>query len=38
MGVMLCGHGSRNRFACEEFAQLADGLRLMLPEVPVEHG
>ena len=35
---MLCGHGSRNGFACEEFAKLADGLRLLLPEVPVEHG
>ena len=26
------------RFACEEFAKLANGLRLLLPEVPVEHG
>ncbi|MGB5134212.1 MAG: sirohydrochlorin chelatase [Prochlorococcaceae cyanobacterium] len=38
VGVMICGHGSRNRLACEEFAQLAHGLRLRLPEVPVEHG
>jgi sirohydrochlorin cobaltochelatase len=38
IGVMLCGHGSRNRHACEEFAKLADGLRLLLPDVPVEHG
>lgn len=38
VGVMLCGHGSRNGFACEEFAKLANGLRLLLPEVPVEHG
>ncbi|MGL6134050.1 MAG: sirohydrochlorin chelatase [Prochlorococcaceae cyanobacterium] len=38
LGVMICGHGSRNRLACEEFAQLAHGLRRRLPEVPVEHG
>lgn len=38
LGVMICGHGSRNRQACEEFAQLAQGLRRRLPEVPVEHG
>ncbi|MEO1002854.1 MAG: sirohydrochlorin chelatase [Cyanobacteria bacterium J06638_7] len=38
LGVMICGHGSRNRAACEEFARLASGLRLRLPQVPVEHG
>ncbi|MCP9886412.1 sirohydrochlorin chelatase [Cyanobium sp. ATX 6A2] len=38
VGVMICGHGSRNRLACDEFAQLAHGLRRRLPEVPVEHG
>lgn len=37
-GVMLCGHGSRNRLAVGEFAVLADRLRLRLPGVPVEHG
>ena len=37
-GVMLCGHGSRNRRAVDEFARLADGLRSRLPGVPVEYG
>ena len=30
-GVMLCGHGSRNRLAVGEFAVLADALRTKLP-------
>ena len=38
MGVMLCGHGSRNRLAVAEFAELAQGLQALLPEVPVEYG
>jgi sirohydrochlorin cobaltochelatase len=38
LGVMICGHGSRNRLAVEEFARLADGLRRRLPELPVEYG
>jgi sirohydrochlorin cobaltochelatase len=38
IGVMICGHGSRNRQAVAEFAQLAEGLRLLLPHVPVEYG
>ncbi|MCT0199046.1 sirohydrochlorin chelatase [Synechococcus sp. CS-1325] len=38
LGVMICGHGSRNRQAVSEFAQLAEGLRLRLPELPVEYG
>jgi sirohydrochlorin cobaltochelatase len=38
IGVMICGHGSRNRQAVTEFAQLAEGLRRMLPQVPVEYG
>jgi sirohydrochlorin cobaltochelatase len=37
-GVMLCGHGSRNRRAVEEFANLADALGKRLPGVPVEYG
>ena len=27
IGVMVCGHGSRNRGAVSEFAQLADQLK-----------
>jgi len=37
-GVLICGHGSRNRQAVGEFAQLAEGLRAHLPGVPVEYG
>jgi sirohydrochlorin cobaltochelatase len=37
-GVMLCGHGSRNRRAVEEFAALTERMRASLPEVPVEYG
>lgn len=37
-GVMLCGHGSRNRFAVDEFAELASALREKLPGVPLEYG
>jgi len=37
-GVMLCGHGSRNRRAVDEFAKLAGALRDKLPGVPVEYG
>jgi len=38
LGVLLCGHGSRNRQAVAEFAQLAAGLRQRMPAVPVEYG
>jgi sirohydrochlorin cobaltochelatase len=37
-GVMLCGHGSRNTRAVDEFARLAEVLRGRLPGVPVEYG
>jgi sirohydrochlorin cobaltochelatase len=37
-GVMLCGHGSRNKRAVEEFSVLAARLRARLPGVPVEYG
>jgi sirohydrochlorin cobaltochelatase len=38
IGVMICGHGSRNRFAVSEFASLAEQLRERLRPVPVAHG
>ncbi|MFN5696179.1 MAG: sirohydrochlorin chelatase [Cyanobacteriota bacterium] len=38
LGVLICGHGSRNRLAVAEFAALASQLRDQMPEVPVEHG
>ncbi len=37
-GVMLCGHGSRNRHAVDEFAALAEAMRGRLPGVPIEYG
>ncbi len=38
IGVMVCGHGSRNRLAVSEFARLAEGLRSRLRGVPVDYG
>ncbi|WP_035872817.1 sirohydrochlorin chelatase [Cucumibacter marinus] len=35
---MLCGHGSRNQFAVDEFANLSRVLKERLGEVPVEYG
>ena len=37
-GVLICGHGSRNRLAVEEFQRLAIGLRRRMSPVPVEYG
>jgi sirohydrochlorin cobaltochelatase len=38
LGVLVCGHGSRNRLAVGEFASLAEQLRRVLAPVPVAHG
>ena len=38
LGVLICGHGSRNRLAVEEFAQMVEALRPRLAPLPVEHG
>jgi len=38
IGVLVCGHGSRNRLAVEEFARLAQSLRERLAPLPVEQG
>jgi sirohydrochlorin cobaltochelatase len=38
IGVLVCGHGSRNRLAVEEFASLAHQLQERLAPVPVEFG
>jgi hypothetical protein len=38
IGVLICGHGSRNRLAVDEFAQLAERVRQQLAPVPVAHG
>lgn len=37
-GVMLCGHGSRNRLAVGEFAHLSDILSRRLAGIPVDYG
>lgn len=38
LGVLVCGHGSRNRQAVAEFAALAEALRRRLEPVPLEYG
>jgi sirohydrochlorin cobaltochelatase len=38
LGVMLCGHGSRDKQAVTEFAVLARHLKERLPQYPVEFG
>ena len=38
LGVMICGHGSRNQNAMREFAQVAEGLTGRFGNVPVEYG
>ncbi len=36
--LMLCGHGSRDKGAMDEFGGLAEKLKSRLPEWPIEHG
>ncbi len=38
LGVMLCGHGSRNKQAVTEFAVLAEHLKRRMPQYAVEYG
>jgi sirohydrochlorin cobaltochelatase len=38
LGVMLCGHGSRDKEAVTEFAVLAGHLKKRFPQYPVEFG
>ena len=38
IGVMVCGHGSRNQNAAKEFSTVAKGLRAKFPDLPVEYG
>jgi len=30
IGILVCGHGSRNRFAVDEFAKVTEGLRAFI--------
>jgi sirohydrochlorin cobaltochelatase len=38
IGVMICGHGSRDDQACDEFRRVVDRLATALPEWPVAMG
>ncbi|PWV98977.1 sirohydrochlorin cobaltochelatase [Hoeflea marina] len=38
IGIMVCGHGSRNQNAAREFATVSEGLRARYPDTPVEYG
>ena len=38
IGIMVCGHGSRNQNAARQFASLSEGLKQRYPETPVEYG
>ncbi len=38
LGIMVCGHGSRNQNAAREFAVIAEALRERNPDMPVEYG
>jgi sirohydrochlorin cobaltochelatase len=38
LGVMVCGHGSRDAGAVAEFAQVAEGLKSHFPDLPVDYG
>jgi len=38
IGIMVCGHGSRDADAVREFAQVGEGLKKLLPQYPVDYG
>jgi len=38
LGIMVCGHGSRNQNAAREFSRIAEGLKARFPDIPVEFG
>ena len=38
IGIMVCGHGSRNQNAARQFSSVAAGLKTHYPDVPVEYG
>jgi sirohydrochlorin cobaltochelatase len=37
-GIMVCGHGSRDKGAEMEFGLVAEGLKKRFPELPIEYG
>ncbi len=38
LGVLICGHGSRDEIAVEEFKNLASSLKSKLPNIPFDYG
>ncbi len=38
LGIMVCGHGSRDENAVDEFRRAAEALRARMPDYPVEYG
>lgn len=38
LGVMVCGHGSRDQAAVDEFAKLAVRIKEQMPDMPVDYG
>ena len=38
IGIMICGHGSRNQNAAKEFATLSEGLKARYPKTAIEYG
>lgn len=38
IGILICGHGSRSSTAIKEFKQLAEKIKLRVPEIPLEFG
>jgi len=38
IGIMVCGHGSRDAGAVREFAQVGEGLKKLFPQYPVDYG
>jgi sirohydrochlorin cobaltochelatase len=38
LGIMVCGHGSRDPQAVHEFKRAVEGLRARIPDYPVEYG
>ncbi|MFT5707688.1 MAG: sirohydrochlorin cobaltochelatase [Oceanospirillaceae bacterium] len=38
IGIMICGHGSRDKDAEREFSRVAAGLKQRFPDVPIEYG
>jgi len=37
-GIMVCGHGSRDKDAEREFSRVAEGLKKRFPDMPIEYG